>query len=93
MLVHKGRSAPSSPPGRKIARQGSLHSSSQTDIIHQLDNSGAQQRQPAKPTLAATMLNPHVSVAVAQVVVYAPMLPIAIYVLCKNWKYPPRMAW
>jgi hypothetical protein len=39
------------------------------------------------------MLNPHVSVAIAQIVVYAPMLPIAIYVLCKNWKYPPRMAW
>lgn len=39
------------------------------------------------------MLSPHVSLGIVEVVVYTPMLPVGIYVLCKNWRYPPRMAW
>ncbi|KAH6693482.1 hypothetical protein F5X68DRAFT_227892 [Plectosphaerella plurivora] len=39
------------------------------------------------------MLNAHVSLGIVEIVVYTPMLPVSIYVLCKNWKSPPRMAW
>lgn len=39
------------------------------------------------------MLNPHVSVGIAQICFYVPMLPVAIYILVKNWNFPPRMAW
>lgn len=39
------------------------------------------------------MTNPHLSVGIAQVVFYTPMLPIAIFVLVRNWNNRPRMAW
>ncbi|KAI5459005.1 hypothetical protein BGZ63DRAFT_490882 [Mariannaea sp. PMI_226] len=39
------------------------------------------------------MLNPHTSVAIAQVVFYLPIFPIAIFILVRNWKYGHRRAW
>ncbi|KAG5746508.1 hypothetical protein H9Q70_010804 [Fusarium xylarioides] len=38
------------------------------------------------------MTNPHTSVGVAQVVFYALILPIAVFVLIRNWKHGLRLA-
>ncbi|KAF5568822.1 hypothetical protein FPHYL_2629 [Fusarium phyllophilum] len=38
------------------------------------------------------MINPHTSVGVAQVVFYALILPIAVFVLIRNWKHGLRLA-
>lgn len=38
------------------------------------------------------MINPHTSVGIAQVVFYALVLPIAIFVLVRNWKHGLRLA-
>ncbi|KAH7002593.1 hypothetical protein EDB80DRAFT_894600 [Ilyonectria destructans] len=39
------------------------------------------------------MLNPHTAVAVAQIIFYIPILPISVFVLVRNWKNRPRLAW
>lgn len=39
------------------------------------------------------MLNPHTAVAVAQIIFYVPILPISVFILVKNWKNRPRLAW
>lgn len=39
------------------------------------------------------MLNAHTSVGIAQVVFYAPMVPIVIYLFSRNARIRPRMAW
>ncbi|KAK8108292.1 uncharacterized protein PG998_010305 [Apiospora kogelbergensis] len=39
------------------------------------------------------MENPHRASAIAQVVFYAPIVPITLYVGCRAWKYGPRLAW
>lgn len=41
----------------------------------------------------AMTMNPHSSAAIAQLVFYIPMLPIAIYLMIANWGFGPRMAW
>lgn len=39
------------------------------------------------------MPNAHTSVGIAQVVFYAPMVPIVIYLFSRNARIRPRMAW
>lgn len=39
------------------------------------------------------MLNAHSSAAIAQVVFYAPMVPVVIYLFSRNARIRPRMAW
>lgn len=39
------------------------------------------------------MLDPHTSVGIAQVVFYAPMVPLVIYLFSRNARIRPRMAW
>lgn len=39
------------------------------------------------------MLSPHTSAAIAQTVFYAPIVPLCFYIVIRNWKYPPKMAW
>ncbi|TWU74123.1 hypothetical protein ED733_005258 [Metarhizium rileyi] len=39
------------------------------------------------------MVNPHISLGVAQTVFYLPMLPLAIWLMVRNGKIRPRMAW
>ncbi|KAJ3497550.1 hypothetical protein NLG97_g1811 [Lecanicillium saksenae] len=39
------------------------------------------------------MINAHTSAAIAQVVIYAPMLPAVIYLFSRNARIRPRMAW
>lgn len=38
-------------------------------------------------------MNPHQALAIAQIVFYAPVVPIAFHVGIRAWKYGPRMAW
>jgi hypothetical protein len=38
------------------------------------------------------MLSPHTSVGIAQVVFYALVLPIAVFVLIRNWEHGLRLA-
>ncbi|KAF5684628.1 hypothetical protein FDENT_6633 [Fusarium denticulatum] len=38
------------------------------------------------------MINPHTSVGIAQVVFYALVLPVAVFVLIRNWKHGLRLA-
>ncbi|KAF4951378.1 hypothetical protein FGADI_7576 [Fusarium gaditjirri] len=38
------------------------------------------------------MMNPHTSVGIAQVVFYALVLPVAVFVLVRNWKHGLRLA-
>ncbi|KLP05063.1 Uncharacterized protein LW94_14140 [Fusarium fujikuroi] len=38
------------------------------------------------------MINPHTSVGIAQVVFYALVLPVAVFVLVRNWKHGLRLA-
>lgn len=38
------------------------------------------------------MLDSHTDVSIAQAVFWAPMLPVAFYVVIKNWHNRPRMA-
>ncbi|KAK4235352.1 hypothetical protein C8A03DRAFT_36807 [Achaetomium macrosporum] len=38
-------------------------------------------------------INPHTAAAIAEVVLYVPMVPIALYLMVRNWKYRPRTAW
>lgn len=39
------------------------------------------------------MTNSHNAVAIAQVIFYAPMVPIALFIFVRNWNNRPRMAW
>jgi len=39
------------------------------------------------------MLDPHTSLGIAQTVFYAPMVPLAIYLMKRNGRIRPRMAW
>ncbi|KAK3311054.1 uncharacterized protein B0T15DRAFT_60120 [Chaetomium strumarium] len=39
------------------------------------------------------VVNPHTAAAIAQVVLYVPMVPLALYLLARNWRYRPRTAW
>lgn len=39
------------------------------------------------------MLDAHTSLGIAQVVFYVPIVPLAIYLIVRNWAYRPRMAW
>jgi hypothetical protein len=39
------------------------------------------------------MLNKHAQLGIAQIVFYVPIVPLAIYLLIRNWSYRPRMAW
>ncbi|KAK2598012.1 hypothetical protein QQS21_005849 [Conoideocrella luteorostrata] len=39
------------------------------------------------------MLNPHTSLGIAQTVFYLPMVPLAIWLMIRNGKIRPRMAW
>ncbi|ETS73395.1 hypothetical protein PFICI_15000 [Pestalotiopsis fici W106-1] len=39
------------------------------------------------------MVSSHTAVAIAQTVFYAPVLPITVYLLIRNWKAGPRLAW
>ena len=39
------------------------------------------------------MVNAHTSLGIAQVVFYVPILPLAVYLIVRNWAYRPRMAW
>ncbi|UNI20250.1 hypothetical protein JDV02_006353 [Purpureocillium takamizusanense] len=39
------------------------------------------------------MLDPHTSLGIAQIVFYAPMVPLAIYLMKRNGRIRPRMAW
>ncbi|KAH7140879.1 hypothetical protein EDB81DRAFT_799057 [Dactylonectria macrodidyma] len=39
------------------------------------------------------MLNPHTSVAIAQVIFFVPIVPVAMFILVKNWKNRPRLPW
>ncbi|KAK3056265.1 hypothetical protein LTR09_002772 [Extremus antarcticus] len=38
-------------------------------------------------------MNPHTSLGIAQVVFWAPIVPLAICLMYRNWRYRPRMAW
>ncbi|KAF4444207.1 hypothetical protein FACUT_788 [Fusarium acutatum] len=38
------------------------------------------------------MINPHTSVGIAQVVFYALVLPVAVFILSRNWKHGLRLA-
>ncbi|KAM7203353.1 hypothetical protein V8F33_002344 [Rhypophila sp. PSN 637] len=39
------------------------------------------------------MADPHTALGIAQIVFYAPLVPISIYLLIRNWSYRPRTAW
>ncbi|KAK3345800.1 hypothetical protein B0T25DRAFT_583107 [Lasiosphaeria hispida] len=38
-------------------------------------------------------INSHTAAAIAEVVLYVPMVPIALYLMIRNWRYRPRTAW
>lgn len=52
----------------------------------------SRERELLSPSETSTM-NPHQALAIAQIVFYAPVVPIAFYVGIRAWKYGPRMAW
>lgn len=39
------------------------------------------------------MLDPHMSLGIAQVVFYIPIVPLAVLLMKRNGKVRPRMAW
>lgn len=39
------------------------------------------------------MTNRHTSAAIAQLVFYAPAVPVTLYLCVRNWKHGPRLAW
>lgn len=54
--------------------------------------------EPNKTSISRTpllyaMLDPHTSLGIAQTVFYVPMLPLAIWLMVRNGKIRPRMAW
>jgi len=38
-------------------------------------------------------VNSHTAAAIAEIVLYAPMVPISLYLMIRNWKHRPRTAW
>ncbi|KAK0751624.1 hypothetical protein B0T18DRAFT_387719 [Schizothecium vesticola] len=38
-------------------------------------------------------VNPYTAAAIAEVVLYVPAVPVALYLMIRNWKYRPRTAW
>ncbi|KAK5168340.1 uncharacterized protein LTR77_006909 [Saxophila tyrrhenica] len=38
-------------------------------------------------------MKPHLSLGIAQVVFYAPIFPLTIYLMYRNWHHRPRMVW
>lgn len=47
----------------------------------------------ALTTSQTKMVNSHTSVAIAELVFYLPTLPVAVFILVKNWDNRPRLAW
>ena len=39
------------------------------------------------------MMDAHTALGIAQIVFYAPIVPLAIYLMVRNGKIRPRMAW
>lgn len=39
------------------------------------------------------MTDSHTALGIAQIVFYVPMVPLAIYLMVRNGKIRPRMAW
>jgi hypothetical protein len=39
------------------------------------------------------MTNPHTAAAIAQVIFYVPVVPLAFYLFIANWRNGPRTAW
>ncbi|POR37946.1 Uncharacterized protein TPAR_01857, partial [Tolypocladium paradoxum] len=52
-----------------------------------------RQHHRSTTTAAATMMDAHTALGVAQIVFYVPMVPLAIYLMVRNGKIRPRMAW